>query len=517
MMSQLVGRIFRRQTVLWGIACAIGLSGCGQQAALFDVTNTSDRATTETEADAQGLQTVIDQLQTLSPIAVPADVQDGLDQANEALRKLERIKRTNREAIRDVNRQVRVMNPARSPNIVMIVAPRLGANDLGIYGQDPTLTPNLDRMAENGVRFPSFHTASPDPLASRWSLLTGQSPSQANPEPEPRYALNEPPCTVAETLWQAGYDTGFIGIWGAPDNAPLDTPLNHGFDEWMGVLPFSAANDPTPENIWLGEDQPLEMIAQDNTQPKFTAGDLFVRESLRFFRAQRGGRRPFFLQLHLPDYTNYPAALLDRIPPTREGLSDAANRYAAGLMMMDQDVGRILGGLEVLGLTNRTAVFFTAFTGPNANRAPALNALGSLGPYRFAKHGLGQGNLQIPLIARFPGYFPTNRLALSPGVVWDLHPTFAELAWALQRPPRLYGTSLMPDVYGRSELAERILYWQFEAAQAARFGQWKAVRPAGINDVLLYDLLNDPGETANVAADHPEIVERLTVGEQPLR
>ncbi|WP_166823890.1 sulfatase-like hydrolase/transferase [Thalassoroseus pseudoceratinae] len=513
-MSHLVDRILRVPSVLLCLVCGLCLSGCGQQATLFNVAKSAEESTkTESTTDSLGLDSVIDQLQTLSPIAVPAEVQNGLEQANEALRKLERMKRSNREAIRDANRQVRVMNPARSPNIVMIVAPRLAANDLGVYGQEPTITPNLDRMAENGVRFLSFHGASPDPLASRWSLLTGQLPSQADEEAEPRFQLRNSRCNVAETLWQAGYDTGFIGVWGAPDNAPLDTPLNHGFDEWMGVLPYSAMDDPTPDNIWLGEEQPLQPIAQNNAQPGFTAGDLFVRESLRFFRTQRGGRRPFYLQLHLPNYMGYPAALLDRIPPTRDGLGQTANRYAAGLMMMDQDVGRILSGLEVLGLTNRTAVFFTAFTGPDPNNAAALNGLGSLGPYQFAPHGLGQANLQVPLIARFPGFFPTNRLGLPPAVVWDLHPTLAELAWAIQKPTFLPGTSLMPEIYGRRELAERVLYWRYRMAQAARLGPWKAVKSAGVNDVLLYDLVNDPGERTDVAAEHPEIVNRLTIAE----
>ena len=511
-MNHLVSRLFPISSLTSVFAVVLCLNGCGQQAALFDVANSGDQSAAESGVESIGLDSVIDQLQTLSPIAVPAEVEDGLQQANDALRRLQRIKRDNTRALRDANRQVRVMNPARSPNIVLIVTPRLAANDLGIYGQDPSVTPNLDRLAQNGVRFPSFHAASPDPLASRWSLLTGQSPSRVIAEPAPRYDLEEPHCTMAETLWQAGYDTGFIGVWGAPPNAPLDTPLNHGFDEWMGVLPFSAGADPSPENIWLGEEQPLQPIAQDNAQPKFTAGDLYVREALRFMRAQRGGRRPFFLQYHLPDYINYPAAFLDRIPIARDGLDQAARRYSAGLYLMDQDVGRLLSGLELLGLTNRTAVFFTAFTGPNPNNIAALNGLGSLGPYRFGQHQLGQGNLQIPLLARFPGFFPSERLALSPGVVWDLHPTFAELAWAIQRPQFVAGTSLMPDIYGRNALAERTLYWRHQAAQAARLGNWKAVRPDGLSNVLLYDLLKDPGETTDIAREHPEIVDRLTIG-----
>jgi arylsulfatase len=456
-----------------------------------------------------GLRDLLGRVDTLTLGALPDRIAGDLQAADRALG---RIKRENRAAIRQANRQVRVMSPHRSPNIVLVVAPRLAPGDLGAYGQTQIPTPNLDRLAAAGVRFTDFYAGSPNPLASRWSLLLGMNPMRAAGRGAPRFGIEPEECTVAEMLWQAGYDTGFVGAWGAPPTADInDSPLRHGFEHWMGILRYEDADDPSPESLYLG-DRDVELPVNADERVKFTAGDLFVREVIAYLQAHQAYRRPFYLEYHLPRYADYPPELLEAVLPRNADWPLAAQRYAGAVALMDRDIGRLLVALDLLGMDRRTAVLFTALTGPTPARAESLAFFNGLGPFTMAPHGLGEGNLRVPLIARFPGYFPAGSLVEVPAVMWDLYPTLAHLSWAIRKPPLLDGLSLIPAIQGTLDpYLERILLWQSGPAQAARWQQWKAVRPAAAANLALYNLREDPAETKNVATDHPAVLDRLTV------
>jgi arylsulfatase A-like enzyme len=217
------------------------------------------------------------------------------------------------------------------------------------------------------------------------------------------------------------------------------------------------------------------------------------------------------LQYHLPNYFEFPAEILDRTIPPQAGWPVSAQRYAGAVALMDRDVGRLTAALELLGVRQRTAVFFTALAGPDLRHAEALQFLGSTAPFTAMPHGLGEGNLRVPLLTSFPASFRQGIQASIPSVMWDLYPTFANVTWANQKPSTLDGVSLVPAAQGGQNSVDRLIVWQFDGGQAARLGTWKAIRPAGTQDVALFDLSVDPGETRDVSAQHPDVIRRLTV------
>jgi arylsulfatase A-like enzyme len=410
------------------------------------------------------------------------------------------------------------------PNIVFIMADDLGYGDLGCYGSRTIATPHLDRMAREGTRFTHAYSGSPVCAPSRCVLLTGLHTGHArirdnNPrvggtreafaggaEGGIRLSLSDADRTVAEMLKSAGYATGAAGKWGLGEPGTAGTPNRRGFDEWLGYLNQNHA--PYYYTDYLDENEGVRRIPENaGGRRAVYSNDLLADFSVDFVRRHRD--RSFFL--YLP-YT---------LPHERmevPALGDYANRdwpedariYAAMVTRLDGYVGRLLAEIDRLGLAERTIVFFTSDNGPIGKPRTALHR--SAGGLRGHKVTLQEGGIRVPMLVRWPGRVPAGRLSEEPWMFADVLPTCASLA-GLPPPSGLDGANILPILTGAlSSLGERPLYWEIpreRLQQAARLGRWKAFRPSRDEPIQLHDLVADPAEAVDVAAQHPDIVARL--------
>jgi arylsulfatase A len=437
----------------------------------------------------------------------------------------------------------------RPPNVVFIMADDLGWGDIEPYGQEKILTPNLARMAAEGVRFTDFYAGSTVCAPSRSALLTGQhtghTPIRGNSGKLRRGPLGEVPLpaeavTLAEVLDGSGYATGVFGKWGLGGPGSEGVPTRQGFDASFGYLDHVRAHFFYPEFLFRGEERvPLSGNRVRPDPSTVGAGwavergtyshDAVAEEALAFLDENRD--RPFFLYLPFtiphaelevpkeslapyldaqgnsvfPD-TPYPGAHYGPQPMPKAA-------FAAMVTHMDRDVGRILERLEELGLARNTIVFFTSDNGPHQEGGHDPEFFDSNGPFRGIKRDLYEGGIRVPMIVWGPGHVPAGRVSDHVWAAWDVLPTLADLA-GTDAPERIDGISMASAITGRGRAPEHEhLYWEFYeqgSAQAVRMGRWKAIRkPMLTGPIELYDLENDPSEQRNVAARHPEIVERV--------
>lgn len=389
------------------------------------------------------------------------------------------------------------------PNLVFILTDDLGINDLACYGRHDHHTPNLDRLAAQGTRFTAAYCAQPICSPSRAAILTGKTPARLHlttylpgrPDcaaqkvlhPPMRQELPRAEPTIAEYLREAGYATACIGKWHLGGEG--FGPRQQGFD-------FAYAGSA-------------------NTTPSATEGgkgeyDL-TTVALRFVETNR--TRPFFLYLahntpHIP--YSAPADLVARNATAYEPV------YAAVIEALDDTVGRLLAGLETLGLAANTLVIFTSDNGglhvPEGPHARITHNT----PFRAGKGFLYEGGLRIPLLVRWPGHVPAGRIVDTPVLNTDWLPTLLELA-GQPVPHNLDGISLAGLMQGRAVPAERPLFWHFphynnqggRPGGAVREGRWKFIESYDDGRAELYDLTRDPGESTNLAVGEPRVTRRL--------
>lgn len=423
----------------------------------------------------------------------------------------------------------------RPPNLVYVLADDLGWAELGCYGQQKIRTPNIDRLAAEGLRFTQHYSGAPVCAPSRCVLLTGLHSGHAyirdNGEikPEGQRPIPDETVTVAELLKRAGYATGVFGKWGLGGPGSSGEPNRQGFDEWFGYLCQREAHNFYPDHLWRnGERVELEGNDRGLTGAQYSH-DLIADAALDFVRAHKD--EPFFLYvpftiphlaLQVPEDSleEYRGAWDD--PPYEGGkgyLPHPAPRaaYAAMVTRMDRDVGRLVALLEELGLSDATLVMFSSDNGPTYDRIGGSDSafFESAGPLRGLKGSVYEGGIRVPLVARWPGSVAAGAVSDHVSAFQDVMPTLLELAGA-EVPPGLDGISFAPTLLGAGEQrAHDYLYWEFRAyggQQAVRMGDWKGViqrMSKGNRELELYDLASDVGETTDVAAAHPEVVARL--------
>ena len=403
------------------------------------------------------------------------------------------------------------------PNLIFILSDDLAQGDLGVYGQRLIRTPRLDRMAREGTRYTQAYSGTTVCAPSRASLLTGlhtgHAPIRGNWEiqPEGQLPLPAETPTVAEVLRRAGYATAAMGKWGMGMFDTSGSPLRKGFDHFFGYNCQRHAHSYFPTYLYR-DDRRFELPGNTGTGvgPVY-AQDLIQENVLRWVRAQRD--RPFFLYyaITLP-HSRF--EINDLGDYAREPWTDQQKAYAAMVTRLDRDIGQLLDLLAELGLDGRTLVLTAGDNGssfdPDSEIGRRFNQASN--GLRGYKRGLYEGALRQAALARWPGVVPAGRVSDEPWAFWDFLPTAAELAGVrLPADHRTDGRSLVEFLRGGPAPRRDFFYWELHEQrpmQAARFGDWKAVRNAHDQPIELYDLARDPGERANLAAAQPEQVAR---------
>jgi len=424
---------------------------------------------------------------------------------------------------------------ARLPNIVIIFTDDQGYADVGVFGAKGFKTPNLDRLAREGVKFTNFHVAQPVCSASRAALLTGCYPNRIGIHgalgPLAKHGINDNELTLAELLKQKGYATGMAGKWHLGRPAQF-LPVHHGFDEYLG-LPYSNDMWPSHPEAKRGTYPPLPLIEGDRVidsevtpaeQPNLTTW--YTERAVKFI--ERNQDRPFFFYL-AHSMPHVPLFVSDKFKgKSKQGL------YGDVIMEIDWSVGEVLKALKQHNLEDNTLVIFTSDNGPWLSYG---NHAGSTLPLREGKGTCWEGGTRVPCIMRWPGKIPRGKTSDAMLMTIDLFPTIAKLTGAKLPQHKIDGLDVWPLIAGekgaRNPHDAYFSYYHQSQLQAVTSGdgRWKlylphefrtlAGRPGGTNGIPtryeqvkmeapeLYDLKRDVGETRNVAAANPEIVQRL--------
>lgn len=406
------------------------------------------------------------------------------------------------------------------PNIIFIMTDDLGYGDLGCYGQKLIQTPNIDQLANEGTRFTHCYAGAPVCAPSRSTLMTGQHtghtrvrdnsgrvggvPDEISGDGH-RIPLLDKDITIAEVLKQAGYATGMTGKWGLGEAGTSGAPNRQGFDEWYGYLNQNHAVFYFTDYLWRNEKRET-IHANANHAKRVYTHDLFTEFALDFIR--RHQHEPFFL------YVPFTVPHADLEVPSLEPYTDRdwpeeAKILAAMVTRMDRSVGKILELLKQLNIDDNTLVFFTSDNGSPIGGGPLFNSNGGL---QGKKGTLLEGGLRTPMIVRWPNKVPSGRVSEAPWYFPDVLPTLAELS-GTQLPQSIDGISILPSLLGQpQDLSKRTMYWERPPGrfqQAARQGNWKALRLDRSQPLRLYEVVADPAESSNLAAEHPDLIAKF--------
>jgi len=393
------------------------------------------------------------------------------------------------------------------PNIIYILADDLGYGHLGCYGQKEILTPHLDRMAAEGMRFTDHYAGSALCAPSRCVLITGLHTGHCfirNNKPLPVEGNVPIPAgsqTIPKLLKKAGYATACIGKWGLGYPGSEGDPNKQGFDHFFGYNCQRQAHSYYPEHLWRNNEKVILKGNAGGAQKEYSH-DLLTAEALSFVRRNRKG--PFFLYLpytiphakfQVPDLGDY----------ADKPWTETQKAIAAMISRMDRDIGTLLALLKDLGIEKNTLVMFASDNGSAGG--DLLKRFGGAGAFRGQKGTLYEGGLRAPLIARWPGRVAPGTTSDHVSCFQDMLPTFAELAGVTVTKPT-DGISIVPTLLGRGrQRSHEYLYWELKNNRAVRMGRWKAVR--GKKGLELFDLRSDISETNNVADEHVDLVEKI--------
>ena len=415
---------------------------------------------------------------------------------------------------------------ADTPNVIFIMADDLGYGDLGCYGQKTLKTPNIDRLASEGMQFSQMYAGSTVCAPSRCVLITGKHLGHAFIRGNGKDNLRPEDVTVAEVFKSAGYQTAMCGKWGLGHEDSSGLPTRQGFDFFYGYLDQHHAHNYYPSflirnesrvklhNVVPNEGAWGQGVASDKQQ---YSHDLIMDEALAFL--DEAHNDPFFLYLPItiPHANNEAGNQGMEIPDLGEFANKdwpAPQRGAAAMMAkMDRDVGRLLRRLVQHKIDDKTLVIFTSDNGPHAEGGNDPNFFDSNGPLRGIKRALYEGGIRVPFLARWPGKIAPGSKSDHIGYFGDLMATAADLA-GTPPPAAIDSVSFLPALLGKpDQLQHEFLYWEFYeqgSRQAVRMGDWKAIRqPMFTGEVELYNLATDLGEEKNIAQDHPEVVTKL--------
>ncbi|MFT5467413.1 MAG: arylsulfatase A [Verrucomicrobiales bacterium] len=422
-----------------------------------------------------------------------------------------------------------VLANADRPNLIYIMLDDAGYGDFSCYGQKKFQTPNIDRLASEGLKFTDHYAGSTVCAPTRCVLMTGVHTGHAyvrgnrEVKPEGQAPMPADIVTLPRLLKKAGYATGAFGKWGLGAPGSASDPAEH-FDMFFGYNCQREAHTYYPDHLWKNR----ERVHYDG---KTYAHDPIMGEALEFVRDHKD--EPFFVYLpitiphaamHVPE--EYAAPFRKKWPQFEDKIGkysgpEVKNPIAAfaGMMVkVDDGVGQLLDLLKDLEIDENTLILFSSDNGPHREGGHDPVFFDSNGPFKGFKRDLYEGGIRVPLLARWPGVIEAGRTSDVASAHWDMLPTFCELAEA-DIPEKIDGISLVPTLTGKGDQAKHdYLYWEFferGGRRAARFGNWKAVQ-LGVNKNLnapieIYDLVADPGEEKDLAAEKSELVARAKV------
>jgi arylsulfatase A-like enzyme len=403
----------------------------------------------------------------------------------------------------------------RHPNIVFIIADDLGYGDLSCYGQAQFSTPNIDRLAKEGMRFTQAYSGATVCAPSRCSLMTGLHGGHARirGNRNPEIPLEPSDLTIAEALKQSGYRTGLFGKWGLGYTGTNGIPNKKGFDEFFGYHTQLQAHTYYPHQLYEnGRD--VTIANNWGTKQRQYAPNLIAQRALKFLEDQRGAARPFFQ--YLPSTLPHANNELGRdtgdgmeIPDwgefAKKDWPNPEKGFAAMVAHLDRFVGSVLDKLRETGADQNTVVIFTSDNGPHQEGGHGAKFFKSSGPLRGIKRDLYDGGIRVPFLVRWPGVVAPGSTSDQQIAFWDMLPTLAEIGGAAA-PAKTDGVSVTRAFRGQPLPANRVLYWEFHEGgfnRAVRFGDWKAIQFGQDGPIELYNLKSDLAEANDVAAANP--------------
>jgi arylsulfatase A-like enzyme len=429
------------------------------------------------------------------------------------------------------------------PNIIYILADDLGYGDLSCYGQKKFETPNIDKLAAEGMLFTQHYSGSTVCAPSRSALMTGMHTGhtvvRGNKEirPEGQHPIPDSTYTLAEALKKAGYVTGAFGKWGLGPPKSHGDPLNQGFDTFYGYNCQRIGHNYYPYHLWSNNDS---IILSENSggEQAVYAPNLIHQETLKFIDENKD--KPFFL--FVPSIIPHaelaaPEAFMAKhrggYPPEKEydGVDEGPEfnlgpyrsqeethaAFAAMIDLLDSQVGKIVKKIENLGIADNTLIIFTSDNGPHQEGGADPEYFNSNGPLKGLKRDLYEGGIRVPMIAKWSGKIKPGSETDHVSAFWDVMPTFSKIA-GVETPEDIDGISFLPTLLGEAKKQKdhEFLYWEFHergGRQAVRNGKWKAVKYQVFEKpdapLELYNLEEDLGEENNVAGNHPEVVAEM--------
>jgi len=399
----------------------------------------------------------------------------------------------------------------RRPNILFILADDLGWADLGHDGSKID-TPNLDKLAKEGVKLKRFYASAPMCSPTRAALLTGRYPHSvgvpelASPDKRgnvPVLALDHKAITIPEALKPAGYRSVMVGKWHL-GFAPENHPRTHGFDEFWGSL----IGTPT---YW----QPKETYHNETpikVQGYYT--DQLADHAIEYLRSGASGSQPMFLYLAF-NAPHYPLeAPSDLVGKYRRRFPDRGlfAIFAAMVERLDFNIGRVLATLDELKVADRTLVMFASDNGPSAE----ITSYGpegadfSNGPLRGFKFATHEGGIRVPFLARWPGQLPAGAVRDTPAIMMDILPTILDAAKVTPAADHeIHGTSILPLLRGGAFARPGALHWENQQNLGVLDGEWKLVHQFWLSRPMLFRPAEDISEEHDLAEKYPEKVADL--------
>jgi len=418
------------------------------------------------------------------------------------------------------------------PNIIFIFADDLGYGDIGCYGQQKIETPNIDKLAQKGMKFTQFYSGSTVCAPSRSSFLTGLHTGHTGIRgnvsypPEGQTPIPDSVITFANILQQNGYATAAFGKWGLGYITTSGDPNKKGFDLFYGYNCQTLAHNYYPDHLWNNHDR-IEFAAKDSIY----SADIIHQQAIQYIK--NSGEKPFFIYLpytiphgevivpHDSTYYYYIKKFKEQ-PVTVKKMYDGRPlgecphaSFAAMIARLDRYVGDIVKLVEEKGIANNTLIIFTSDNGPHKEGGGDPDYFNSNGIYKGIKRDLYEGGIRVPFIAYLPGKIRSSVID-HPAALWDMYPTFLQMV-GVPIKKKIDGISLVPTLFqtGKQKQHE-YFYWEFhenDGRQAIRWGKWKAIKLAvtKISDpaIELYNLDKDSQEVNNVAAQNPDIVKKM--------